>query len=124
MRRREGAEGEMGEGRCGRVGELANGRKGEWANGRMGERANGRMGEWANGRMGVWACSWGGRRWFLGAQRSGGEPLCRLADLLVRSHRKASGETGGSRERLSAGQSYLICGMAEVVDRPIEQNTP
>src|SRR5258708_8085181 len=103
------------------MGEWANGRMGEWANGRMGEWANGRMGEWANGRVGVLV---GGRRWFLGAQRSGGEPLCRLADLLVRSHRKASGETGGSRERLSARQSYLICGMAEGVDRPLEQNTP
>src|SRR5260221_14560792 len=99
-------------------------RVGEWANGRTGEWANGRMGEWANGRMGVWACSWGGRRWFLGAQRSGGEPLCRLADLLVRSHRKASGETGGSREGLSGRQSYRICGMAEGGGRPIGQNTP
>src|SRR5260221_10257182 len=98
-------------------------RVGEWANGRTGEWANGRMGEWANGRMGVWACSWGGRRGFFGAQRSGGEPLCRLADLLVPSHRKASGETGGSRERLSSRHPSLVCRKADVADRAIAPNT-
>src|SRR5258708_25442743 len=35
-----------------------------------GEVASGGMGELADWRMGVWACSWGGRRWVLGAHRS------------------------------------------------------
>jgi hypothetical protein len=35
----------------------------------------------AYGRIGVSACSWGVGRWFLGAQRSGGEQLA--ADLLI-----------------------------------------
>ncbi len=34
------------------------------------------------------------------------------------------GRQAAPEKRLSARQSYLICGMAEVVDRPIEQNTP
>ena len=84
-------------------------------------------------RIGVWACRRvgvvlvlvlvGGGRRFLGAQRLKSRFVV-LADLSVRSHREASGKTGGSRERLSARQLSLISGMAEEVDRPIEQNTP
>jgi len=46
----------------------------------VGEWASGRVGEWASGRVGVLVLV-GGRPWFLGAQRSGGEPLA--ADLLI-----------------------------------------
>ena len=80
------------------------------------------MGEWANGRVGVVLV--GGWTSVSRSPTPAGNLLCRVADLLVRSHRKASGKTGGSRERLGSRQSYLLSGMARVVDRPIEQNTP
>jgi hypothetical protein len=108
-----------------------------------------RVGEWANGRVGVSACrrrarDFAGNRaagrkeqklrragYARGASVGFAEPNAwRVAALRVgrsggsQPPKGFPGKTGGSRERLGSRQSYLLSGMARVVDRPIEQNTP